>query len=65
MIQNIIFHYRKTKGEGRKTKFFITERCRGLASWIRFGEEGMRKLLMGVEACCREIEVKGDMAEGR
>ena len=42
------------EGEGRKTKFFITERCRGLASWIRFGEEWMRKLLMGVEACCRD-----------
>ena len=42
------------EGEGRKTKFFIIERCRGLASWIRFGEEGMRKLLMGVEACCRD-----------
>ena len=40
------------EGKGKKTKCFITERCRGVASWIRFGVEGMEKLLMGVEECC-------------
>ena len=42
-----------TEGEGKKAKCFITERSRGIASWIRFGVEGMNKLLMGVEECCR------------
>ena len=42
------------EGEGRKLKIFITKRSRGLASWIRFGDEGMRNLWKGVEACCRD-----------
>ena len=41
------------EGKGKKTKCFITERSRGVASWIRFGVEGMEKLLWGVEECCR------------
>ena len=41
------------EGEGKKAKCFITERSRGIASWIRFGVEGMNKLLEGVEECCR------------
>ena len=41
------------EGEGKKVKCFITERCRGIASWIRFGVEGMNKLMEGVEECCR------------
>ena len=41
------------EGKGKKTKCFIIERSRGIASWIRFGVEGMNKLLMGVEECCR------------
>ena len=41
------------EGKGKKTKCFITERSRGVASWIRFGVEGMEKLLRGVEECCR------------
>ena len=41
------------EGEGKKAKCFITERSRGIASWIRFGIEGMNKLLLGVEECCR------------
>ena len=41
------------EGEGKKAKCFITERSRGIALWIRFGVEGMNKLLMGVEVCCR------------
>ena len=41
------------EGKGKKTKCFITERSRGVASWIRFGVEGMEKLLWGVEEYCR------------
>ena len=41
------------EGEGEKAKCFITERSRGIASWIQFGVEGMNKLLIGVEECCR------------
>ena len=29
------------EGEGKKFKGIITERRRGIASWIRFGEEGI------------------------
>ena len=39
------------EGEGKKTKYFITERSRGKASWIRFGVEGLFILLKGVEEC--------------
>ena len=41
------------KVKEKKAKCFITERSRGIASWIRFGVEGMNKLLLGVEECCR------------
>ena len=41
------------EGEGKKAKWFIIKRSRGIASWIRFGVEGMKKLLEGVEECCR------------
>ena len=43
----------KMEGIGKKAKCFITERRRGIVSWIRFGVEGMNKLLLGVEECCR------------
>ena len=39
------------EGEGKKTKYFITERSRGNVSWIRFGEEGIFNLLKNVEEC--------------
>ena len=39
------------EGEGKKTKYFITEWSRGKASWIRFGVEGLFNLLKGVEEC--------------
>ena len=39
------------EGEGKKTKYFITERSRGKVSWIRFGEEGLFNLLKNVEEC--------------
>ena len=41
----------KVVGEGKKAKFFITERSRGNVSWIRFGEEGLFNLLKNVEEC--------------
>ena len=44
-----------TKCKGKKVKCFITEWSRGVLSWIRFGIEGMVKLLMGVEECCRAL----------
>ena len=43
----------KREGIGKKAKCFITEWGRGIVSWIRFGVEGMTKLLLGVEECCR------------
>ena len=43
----------KMEGVGKKAKCFITERSRGIVSWIRFGVEGMNKLLLGVGECCR------------
>ena len=44
----------KVEGEGRKFQVFITERRRGRSFWIRFGEEGARILLKGVESFKRE-----------
>ena len=42
------------EGVGRRQKYVITERSRGVVAWIRFGEEGVRTLLKGVEVCCKE-----------
>ena len=42
------------EGLGRKVKVVITERSRGLASWVRFGEEGLKTLLKGFDLCCKE-----------
>ena len=44
------------EGKGKKIKCYITERSRGVVSWIRFGVEGMEKLLKGVEECCRTFD---------
>ena len=41
-------------GGRRKVKGYITERRKGMVSWIRFREEGLSKLLKGVEICCKE-----------
>ena len=41
-------------GVGRRQKYVITERSRDVVAWIRFGEEGVRTLLKGVEVCCKE-----------
>ena len=51
-VESKLFEF-TMEGEGKKAKCFITERSRGIASWIRFGIEGMNKLLLGVEECCR------------
>ena len=39
------------EGEGKKTKYVITERSRGKVSWIRFGEEGLFNLMRNVDEC--------------
>ena len=55
-------------GVGRRLKYVITERSRGVVAWIRFGEEGVRTLLKGVEACCREKATENwrkDWKEGK
>ena len=44
------------KEKEKKINCFITERSRGIASWIRFGGEGMIKLLAGVEECSRVFD---------
>lgn len=35
-------------------KGIIVERSRGFSSWIRFGDLSLRRLLDGIEECCRE-----------
>ena len=44
----------KGGGEGIKVQVVITEKRRGRSSWIRFGEEGARILLKGVESFRKE-----------
>ena len=44
---------------GGKLKGCIWERCKGISSWIRFGEASLRCLLDGVETCCRESNNRG------
>ena len=39
---------------GGKLRGCMWERCRGITSWIRFGEVSLSWLLDGVEACCRD-----------
>ena len=38
---------------GGKMRGCIWERCRGLTSWIKFGDASLSSLLAGVETCCR------------
>ena len=40
-------------GVGKKERVCIRERSKGFVFWIRFGKEGLRCLLEGVESCCR------------
>ena len=42
------------EGEDNKFKGFITERRKGLVSWIRFGESRLRNLLKGMEIIRKE-----------
>ncbi|KAL6327931.1 hypothetical protein AAG906_031275 [Vitis piasezkii] len=44
---------------GGKLKGCIWERCKGISSWIRFGEASLRCLLDRVETCCRESNNRG------
>ena len=39
---------------GRRKQFFITEKSKGVISWIRFGEESLSSLLKGVNECRRK-----------
>ena len=41
-------------GVGRRQKYVMTKRSKGVVAWIRFGEEGVRTMLRGVEVCCKE-----------
>ena len=38
---------------GGKLRGCIWERCRGITSWIRFGDASLSSLLAEVETCCR------------
>ena len=53
------------EGEGRKMKVFIMERGRGQVSWIRFGEEGLKIILKGVDSYKREATSKEEFLNGR
>ena len=39
---------------GGKLRGCIWERCKGITSWIRFGDASLSSLLVGVESCCRD-----------
>ncbi|RVW64192.1 hypothetical protein CK203_046365 [Vitis vinifera] len=39
---------------GGKLRGCIWERCKGITSWIRFGDPSLSSLLAGVESCCRD-----------
>ena len=47
------------EGSGSKLKGYVIERSKGLVSWIRFGELGLKSLLKGVTECCREQVPEG------
>ena len=46
------------EGEGKKLKAIIIERSRGCVSWIRFGKEGLKSVLKGVDFFRREVVTK-------
>ena len=50
----------KAVGVGRKVQVVIIERRRGQSTWIRFGEEGARILLKGLESLRKEVEKNGE-----
>ena len=37
--------------KNNKTRGCIWERCKGVTSWVRFGESSLQRLLMGIEDC--------------
>ena len=37
--------------KGKKLKGCIWERCKGVTSWIKFGDSSLRHLLLGLEDC--------------
>ena len=39
---------------GGKLRGCIWEICKGITSWIRFGDASLSSLLAGVESCCRD-----------
>lgn len=39
---------------GGKLRGCIWEKCKGISSWIRFGDASLSSLLVGVESCCRD-----------
>ena len=43
------------EGEGRKLEVIITERCKGLVSWIRFREDELKNFLKGIDFCSRVL----------
>ena len=42
------------EGTGGALKGYLTERRKGVVTWIRFAEEGFGRLLKCIEQCCRE-----------
>ena len=42
------------EGVERWKQLFITERSKGVVSWIRFEEDNLSSLLKGVDECRRE-----------
>ena len=39
---------------GRRKRFFVTKRSKGVVYWIQFEEDSLRLLLKGIDECCRE-----------
>ena len=37
--------------KGKKLRECIWERCKGAASWVRFGDSSLQHLLLGIEDC--------------
>ena len=37
--------------KGKKLRGCIWERCKGVTSWVRFGESSLQRLLLGIEDC--------------
>ena len=63
MKQNLLI-YIAVDGVGNTQKGCIWERRRGAVSWIRFGGEGLRHLLEGIETCCKTSLMGGGVLFG-